>query len=53
MENPGDAEAKFTGCEDTAEPWLYRRELTIIVLEQDGQHFTAVQLVGIKGHLGL
>lgn len=34
-------------------PCLYRRELTIIVLEQDGQHFTAVQLVGIEGHLGL
>lgn len=30
-----------------------RRELTIIVLEEDGQHFAAVELVGIKGHLGL
>lgn len=29
------------------------RELTIIVLEKDGQHFTTVQLIGIKGHLGL
>lgn len=29
------------------------RELTIIVLEKDGQHLATVQLVGIEGHLGL
>jgi hypothetical protein len=29
------------------------RALTVIVLEEDGQHFTTVQLVGIEGHLGL
>lgn len=33
--------------------YIYRDALTVIILQQDGQDFTAVQLVSIKRHLCL
>lgn len=55
----GELEAE-KGCCDLREAWIlpsltetWQAWLTIIILEQNCQHLTAVQLVGIKRHLSL